>query len=63
MPDPRLLPLLDLIAANIAAAVIAERASDAGIEEAGRPSDGDLPEQSGLPPSWNGTTVDRGRNG
>lgn len=27
MPDPRLLPLLDLIAANIAAAVIAERAS------------------------------------
>ena len=26
MPDPRLLPLLDLIAENIAAAVIAERA-------------------------------------
>lgn len=27
MPDPRLLPLLDLIAASIAAAVIAEQAS------------------------------------
>jgi hypothetical protein len=45
MPDPRLLPLLDLIAANIAATVIAERASvdsstqDADSEAPGKPTE------------------------
>jgi hypothetical protein len=63
MPDPRLQPLLDAIAANIAAAVIAERAAAERMEEARRPSDGEPPEQCHVPPSWNGTTMDRGRNG